>query len=242
MSRISTALDITLSRIPKPVDSAPQPDKKRYSELVSQKVAICLAKELRDRGLKEARPAGEGELGDSGAERQMAGGLGAKKVDVTWATAEAGLIFAISVKTINFKDNKTQNFQKNLINRRGDLLMEAVTLHRRFPYAVLCAFFFLDADAANDGTDRRESTFINAHKRLKMFTGRNDPSGREEQYERFYLLLLDSNKKEEMVKAYSVGDELNEKSLEGVFDEMLALVAERNPDFYEYKDGNLVSI
>lgn len=32
----------------------------------------------------------------------MAGGIGAKKVDVTWATDEAGLIAAISVKTHSF--------------------------------------------------------------------------------------------------------------------------------------------
>src|SRR5205823_10452975 len=136
-----------------------QSEKKRYSELVSQKIALAVAEELRLRGLREARPAGEGDLGDSGAERRMAGGLGAKKVDVTWATEESGLLLAISIKTINFRDSKTKNFQKNLVNRRGDMLIEAVTLHRRFPYAVLAAFFFLDKDAESDGTNKRRSTF-----------------------------------------------------------------------------------
>src|SRR3546814_5928739 len=73
----------------------------------------------------------------SGAERRMAGGIGAKKVDVTWATEESGLLLGISIKTINFRDVRTRNFQKSLTNRRGDMLIEAVTLHRRFPYAVL---------------------------------------------------------------------------------------------------------
>ena len=63
----------------------------------------------------------------------MAGGIGAKKVDVTWATEEGGLLLGVSIKTINFRDRKTGNFQKNLTNRRGDMLFEAVTLHRRFP-------------------------------------------------------------------------------------------------------------
>lgn len=36
--------------------------------------------------MKEARPVGGGEIGISGAERRMSGGIGAKKVDVTWAT------------------------------------------------------------------------------------------------------------------------------------------------------------
>src|SRR3546814_5010367 len=62
------------------------------------------------------------EVGLSGAERRLAGGIGAKKVDVTWATEESGLILAVSVKTILFKDSRTQNFQKNLTNRRADLL------------------------------------------------------------------------------------------------------------------------
>ncbi len=50
--------------------------------------------------------------------------------------------------TINFRDGKSGGFQKNLTNRRADLLVEATILHRRFPYAVIAAFFFLDKDAA----------------------------------------------------------------------------------------------
>ena len=148
----------------KPDDGAKQSDKKRYSEKVSEVIALAIEEDLRKRGLKEARQP-TGELGGSGAERRMAGGLGAKKVDITWATEEAGLLLAISIKSINFKDSRTGNYQKNLVNRRGDMLMEAVTLHRRFPYAVLAAFFFLDERRETDGTGRRKSTFVNAHAR-----------------------------------------------------------------------------
>jgi hypothetical protein len=49
--------------------------------------------------------------------------------------------------------------------------MEAVTLHRRFPYAVLAGFLFLDSEAETDSTGRRHSTFINAHARMRLFTG-----------------------------------------------------------------------
>ncbi len=160
MARIDDLLSDALRRLPvKPADTAGQAEKKRYSERVSEAVAQALAQDLRMRGLKEARPAPPGHLDNSGAERRMAGGLGAKKVDVTWATEQAGLLLAISVKSINFKDAKTGNYQKNLVNRRGDMLMEAVTLHRRFPYAVLAAFFLLDKAAERDGTKRRKSTF-----------------------------------------------------------------------------------
>lgn len=71
--------------------------------------------------------------------------------------------------------------------------MEAVTLHRRFPYAVLAGFFFLDKDAKSDETPKRRSTFENAHNRLRIFTGRDDPAGRDEQYERMYLVSMDAN-------------------------------------------------
>ena len=241
MARIDDLLEEALKQLPaKPDDSAAQAVKKRYSEQISQVVALAIAEELRNRGLKEARPAGEGELGDSGAERRMAGGLGAKKVDVTWTTEESGLLLAISIKTINFRDRSTNNFQKNLVNRRGDMLMEAVTLHRRFPYAVLCGWFLLDKDAANDGTKKRSSTFVNAHSRLKLFTGRNDPAGREEQFENFYLMLLDASPKAVSIKAFRVGDSSKETKLGDVLDDLLRMVSERNPDFYEFEKGNLI--
>lgn len=240
MARIDDLLNKGIAGLgPKPSDSADQSTKRRYSERLSEVVALALAEELRLRGLKEARPAGPGELDSSGAERRMAGGLGAKKVDVTWATEEAGLILAISIKSINFRDSRTKNFQKNLVNRRGDMLMEAVTLHRRFPYAVLGAFFFLDKDAENDQTGRRKSTFINAHARLRLFTGRNDPADRDEQFERFYLMLLDVSSTVAQVRTYEVGKPLASLALSDVLDDLLKMTAERNPDFYEFEAGNL---
>jgi hypothetical protein len=240
LARINDLLEVALKLLPaKPTESAPRSEKKGYSEQVSQKIALALAAELRHRGLKEARPAGEGDLGDSGAERRMAGGLGAKKVDVTWSTEESGLLFAISVKTINFRDNKTKNFQKNLINRRGDMLMESVTLHRRFPYAVLAGFFFLDQAAAHDGTKKRRSTFLNAHSRLQLFTGRNDPAGREEQFERFYIILLEASPEHVYLHPYAVGNPENQLTISDILEDLLTLVAQRNPDFYECVEGHL---
>lgn len=242
MARIDDLLAAALKSLHgKPADNAPQAEKKRYSERVSEVVALALAEELRLRGLKEARPAPPGVIGGSGAERRMAGGLGAKKVDVTWATEESGLLLAISVKSINFRDSRTGNFQKNLVNRRGDMLMEAVTLHRRFPYSVLAAMFFLDKGAETDETVRRRSTFTNAHARLRLFTGRNDPAGRDEQFEKFYLILLEASSESVDIRAYEVGDEKYEVSFSKLIDNLLRLVAERSPDFYEFVDGNLRS-
>jgi hypothetical protein len=245
---VDEVLAATLAQLgAKPPDDAGQAAKKRYSERVSEAVALVFAQELRERGMRGTRPLRAGAEAGSGAERRMAGGIGAKKVDVTWATEESGLLLGISVKSINFRDPRTGNFQKNLTNRRGDMLMEAVTLHRRFPYAVLAGFFFLDAGAETDATQnrdgsaRRRSTFLNAHARMKLFTGRDDPAGRDEQYERMYVLLLDSRDGQVTVRATEVGQPEATLPLAHMFDTLVTLVAERNPDFYEAIDGHIVT-
>jgi hypothetical protein len=242
MTEIDALLEAALKSLPpKPDDTAPASVKKRYSEQVSNAVAPAFAEELRRRGLASARPAPPGVVGLSGAERRMAGAIGAKKVDVTWATEESGLLLALSIKSINFRDNRTGNFQKNLTNRRGDLLYEAVTLHRRFPYAVLGGFLFLDRGAASDHTASRRSTFINADSRLRLFDGRNDPAGRDEQYERLYVVLLEATPFSVWWETYRVGRPTEPVALKDALDDMIALVAERNPDFYEVEDGVLRS-
>ena len=243
MSRIDDLLTAGLTSAgDKPPDDATTPKKKAYSEKVSAAVAAAIAEELRKRGLNGARPAPPGEFDSSGAERRMAGGIGAKKVDVTWATEEGGLLLGISIKGINFRDRSSGNFQKNLTNRRGDMLFEAVTLHRRFPYAVLGGLFLLDHEASKDNTARRRSTFANAHSRFQLFTGREDPGGRDEQYERLYIVLLDASASHANIEAYSVGEPESPVPMTKVIDELVSLVAIRNPDFYENKGGRLVSV
>ncbi|MFL5481251.1 MAG: hypothetical protein ACJ8AK_03610 [Gemmatimonadaceae bacterium] len=226
----------------KPPDDSSREVKKRYSERLSEKIALACAEELRNRGLDGARPAGPGELEGSGAERRMAGGIGAKKVDVTWATEVSGLLLGISIKAISFKDKRSKNYQKNLTNRRGDMLIEAVTLHRRFPYAVLAAFMFFDKGAETDGTAKRRPTFINAHSRLRLFTDRNDPAGRDEQFERLYLFLMGASPFAASVATYKVGDATKTVSLTEVFDDLVQQVADRNPDFYECVNGKLIKV
>jgi hypothetical protein len=227
---------------PKPNDQASAPTKKAYSEALSNAVARAIGQELRERGLKEARPAPPGALDGSGAERRMSGGIGAKKVDVTWATEESGLILGISIKSISFRDGKSGNFQKNLTNRRGDMLFEGVTLHRRFPYAVLGGLIFLDAEAAKDGTSKRRSTFLNAHSRFKLFTGRDDPGGRDEQYEHLFVILVDATSSPPLLRTFAVGDPDGEVSMDDVLQRLLESIALRNPDFYEVEDGKLRSV
>ncbi|MDR7060835.1 MULTISPECIES: hypothetical protein [unclassified Sphingopyxis] len=243
MARIDDSISAALTAAgDRPSDEAASTLKKAYSEKVSANIALALAEELRLRGLNEARPALPGELDGSGAERRMAGGIGAKKVDVTWSTEESGLILGVSIKSINFRDKTTKNYQKNLTNRRGDMLFEAVTLHRRFPYAVLGGLFIFGAGAAEDGTSKRRSTFENAHNRFRLFTGRSDPAGREEQFEAFYFMLLEASSQHADYTLYRVGDHKKQISFDELICELIQTTAIRNPDFYEYDDGQLQSM
>ena len=241
MGRLEDALTAAVkSAGPKPADDAAQSLKNPWVGRLSNVLALAFADELRLRGMTQARPLGPDELGSSGAERRLAGGIGAKKVDVTWATEESGLILACSVKTIMYRDAKSRNFQKNLTNRRGDLTVEAVTLHRRFPYAVLSGWLFLDAQAAHDGTARRNSTFENAFTRLRLFTGRGDPAGRKEQFERLFLLLLDANPVAPVITCYHVADASTPVDVDEAMTELVGLLGERNFDLYESDDlGNI---
>jgi hypothetical protein len=243
VARVDDLLIAGLKTLPtKPPQSATGPTKKNYSQKMSAVIALALAEECRARGMRGTRPSGPGELGSSGAERRLAGGIGAKKVDVSWSTEEDGLIFAASVKSINFRDETTKNFQKNLVNRRGDMLIEAVTLHRRFPYAVLTGFMFLDKGAREDATPRRRSTFENAFPKLRLFTGRDDPAGRDEQYERLFLILVDANRFAPSYECFHVDNPTKSISLDEALNDVVDLVAERNFDSYEADAGYLRKI
>ena len=224
----------------KPPDDATRSEKKTYSESMSAVVALVVAESLRDRGTRNlirALPSPPGVSGASGAERRMSGGIGDKKVDVTWATEESGLITAFSIKCINFRDRRSNNFQKNLINRRGDMLVEAVTLHRRFPYSTLVGLLIFDEGANSDDTPRRRTTFENAHERLRLFTGRADPAGRDEQYEQFYVGLVSASPESASIVFSRAGEPESRLELDGILADTLPVIAERNDDSYSF-DGD----
>ncbi len=72
-----------------------------------------------------------------------------------------------------------------------------------------------------------------------MFTGRDDPSGRDEQYERFFIVLVNADPTGSWFEYYNVGDPTKSVSLDDVFDEAIELIAERNPDFYEIHNNRI---
>ncbi len=57
-----------------------------------------------------------------------------------------------------------------------------------------------------------------------------------------YLFLLDASPEKATVQAFEVRHPEHPIELEKLFDRLITLVAERNPDFYEVVDGKLVAL
>lgn len=66
-----------------------------------------------------------------------------------------------------------------------------------------------------------------------MFTGRDDPTGRDEQYERLYLVLVDANPFKPSLRCFRVDQAGAETTLDEIMHDLVQLVLERNPDFFE---------
>ena len=162
-------------------DEATQAQKKRYSEMLSAALAVELADGLREVGFPKVRPVRGGP-----GEKAFQGGLGPKKVDVSYADEQHGLLLAVSVKSINVAP-----FGKNLKNRFSDLCTEAITLHLRFPYSVVCALFAFPEGADDDVTaGRKASTFQRATKLFATISGREEYTDPGEKFENVTMMLV----------------------------------------------------
>jgi hypothetical protein len=122
----------------------------------AQRFSGALAQKLAD-ALRHEFPGIYPDESGRGHERRQQGAGGLKKLDVTYATVQAGLRLSISIKTINFKDEKTKRFTKNVKRVDGELRAEASDCHRYNPYALLAGIVFFPLDASIDGTAGRSS-------------------------------------------------------------------------------------
>jgi hypothetical protein len=221
--------------LPRPANDALREAKKNYAERLSNEIARFVAATFRELGATGTQPDGTG-----GRERRFAGGIGDKKVDVSLATEEHGLILSVGIKSINFPDGKSRTYAKNLTNRRGDMLAEATTLHQRFPYAVIGGLFLFDAGADEDGTDRRLSTFRTAHQLFKTFGSRVTRSDAVEEYEALGVALY-RGEEPYSFRYFDAGDPENEQPFDTFFFRLLDFVAQRNPDRFRFFRNRLVS-
>lgn len=158
-------------------------EKKNFAQRLSTAIAQKVADALRPR-FRSILPDQEGRMQES---RSMGAG-GLKKLDVNYSTPEMGLGLGVSVKTINFRDESTRRYTKNIKRVDGELRAEAQDYHMRQPYAVLSGLIFMPADAALDGAGDR-SSFRHAHEVFRNRAGRVSPDGDHAKFERLWLGL-----------------------------------------------------
>lgn len=190
---------------PIPPDNAKQSDKKRYSELLSRELAFEIAEVLRQRAVfRKIAPSRPGQdnprespgqrlrtLRDQSPEKYFLGGFGRKKLDVSLADEQDGLLLAVSVKTITSRDVRSHNYNKNFKNRFGDLCSEATSVHMRSPYTVMCGVFAMPVEAAFDDTLKRKSTVVRAIKYLRSISGRVSHEQSPERFENLVFMLFE---------------------------------------------------
>jgi len=205
-----------------PAATVPQSEKKRYSELLSRYLAEEVAA-----GLRAARFPGVKPFPGQPGEKEFQGGLGPKRVDVSYADERHGLLLAVSIKSINFPP-----FGKNLKNRFGDLCTEAITLHMRFPYSVVCALFAFPVSADEDITHARAtSTFQRATALFSTISGREEYTDPGEKFENVTMLLFRPVAGDELPPTVRLFDTKSRREMTEpeYFQLLVRLYNERNP-------------
>jgi len=153
--------------------------KKNYTEALSHQISRILAQELRDLGLAGTiAPTG-------GRDKSFMGGYGTKGVDVHLSDEKHGLLLTSGVKGLVFDP------RKNLKNRYRDMVMEALELHRRFPYAVCGHLFFLGKSESARPSKKFGTVLGEAAVLMSGISDRRLPTDAPELYEEMGILLFD---------------------------------------------------
>jgi hypothetical protein len=134
----------------------------------------------------------------SGQEFSVGGKVDRKRTDVGIWDDAAGLVAGVSIKTYTFRDTqpatktrpaRVTRYVKNVKRNDMELRDEADTLHRRQPYAVLTALFFMNEDACWDGI-AGQSSFAHVVFTLRKRTGRAGPDSRFDLFEQVFVGLF----------------------------------------------------
>lgn len=157
----------------------------------AQRLSTCLAQKIAD----ALRSKFKGILPDEkGAKHESRSGSasGLKKIDVNYSNPQIGLGLAVSIKTVNFKDEKTGRFTKNIKRLDGELRAEAQDCHARQPYAVLAALIFLPEEAAHDSNAK--SSLRHAWDVFERRGGRTSTAAETSLFERIWICVYNSDK------------------------------------------------
>lgn len=179
MSDLAAGLAELIRKRDKPAEDAGGGTKKNYTEALSHAISGLLAEELRSLGLA-------GTLApESGHDRSFMGGYGPKGVDVYLSDEKHGLLLTSGVKGLIFDP------RKNLKNRYRDMVMEALELHRRFPYAVCGHLFFLGRTESALPSKKFGTVLGEAAVLMSGIAHRRLPTDAPELYEEIGIALFD---------------------------------------------------
>ncbi len=161
-----------------PIDSeAKGSEKKNYTERMSADITALVAKSFYDAGLPVTAP--------TGRDKTFMGGYGPKGVDAYLSDEKHGLLLSSGTKGILFA------VAKNLKNRYRDMAMEALELHKRFPFAVCGHFVFLGRDAAALPSRAFGTVMGEVVALLTGIDGRERADEPSELYEEFGVMVIE---------------------------------------------------
>lgn len=112
-----------------------------------------------------------------------------KRVDINFSTPEAGLGFAVSLKSVHVgeKSDGLSHFAHNMKRNDEELRVEATAHHLRQPYAVLAAVLFLPFESCTDRTNT--SSFAAWVEHLWPLKGRIEPDDPPDRFELVFIAL-----------------------------------------------------
>lgn len=151
-----------------------QDAKRRWSERFADACAVAFGQELQKSTKLRGRSVAPVEIGQ-GTESLVPLGRGtSKRIDVIVVDRVMGLEIGVSLKGLNFRDSRSDNFDKNLTGRLYELGDEVRLVHEHLPHAFMTGVFFLPLDAASDKSDLGDSSFARTVMKLRERTGRLD--------------------------------------------------------------------
>ncbi len=162
--------------------------KQQRATNLSNALAMVFAHALRDRGLAGTLPDTEGKRLESPALTVR----GAKRLDVNFSTPQLGLGLGVSIKTMMSWDINQHSYVHNLKRNDEELLVEALSYHKRQPFAVMVAVVFFPIDGAFDTGMKGGglSSLAKAVKHFRFMASRPTPRDDPEYFEKFFVGLL----------------------------------------------------
>lgn len=176
--------------------------KKNYAESLSRSIAEKFANALRI-DFPGILPDEHGRGHESPARASKR----AKKLDVNYSNPFIGLGLGLSIKTLNFRDPKSQRYTKNFTRVDNEWRAEASDYHERQPYAVMIGVLFLPLDSVEDAKGKHHSSFAGAVTVFRHRSGRREPGDRTELFERLFIALYDTDLiKQGLVRFFDVSE------------------------------------